>query len=152
MARFAAGVPAPVIRHSLRTFEGVEHRIEFVREIDGVRYINDSKGTNPDSTAFFDEVGTAFKEKTGADLDVQMVPWASAKEKFATAIAGGTTPDVAEVGNTWTAEFAEAGALVDLTSRVEGDGLNGDLHGSADYRANLISVITQRAVAKLTAG
>ena len=46
----AAGVPAPVIRHSLRTFEGVEHRIEFVREIDGVRYINDSKGTNPDST------------------------------------------------------------------------------------------------------
>ncbi|GAA3867751.1 sugar ABC transporter substrate-binding protein [Tessaracoccus defluvii] len=85
------------------------------------------EGTNPDSTAFFDEVGTAFKEKTGADLDVQMVPWASAKEKFATAIAGGTTPDVAEVGNTWTAEFAEAGALVDLTSRVEGDGLNGDL-------------------------
>ncbi len=47
---YAAGVPAPVIRHSLRTFEGVEHRIEFVRAVHGVRYINDSKGTNPDST------------------------------------------------------------------------------------------------------
>lgn len=46
----AMGVPAPVIRHSLRTFAGVEHRIEFVRELDGVRYINDSKGTNVDST------------------------------------------------------------------------------------------------------
>ena len=46
----AMGVPAPVIRHSLRTFPGVEHRIEFVRELDGVRYINDSKGTNVDST------------------------------------------------------------------------------------------------------
>ena len=46
----AAGVPAPVIRHSLRTFKGVEHRIELVRELDGVRYINDSKGTNVDST------------------------------------------------------------------------------------------------------
>ena len=34
----------------LRTFPGVEHRIEFVREVDGVKYINDSKGTNPDST------------------------------------------------------------------------------------------------------
>ena len=44
------GVPAPVIRHTLRTFQGVEHRIEFVRELDGVRFINDSKGTNVDST------------------------------------------------------------------------------------------------------
>lgn len=44
------GVPAPVIRHTLRSFAGVEHRIEFVRELDGVRYINDSKGTNVDST------------------------------------------------------------------------------------------------------
>lgn len=46
----AMDVPGPVIRHSLRTFKGVEHRIEFVRELDGVRYINDSKGTNVDST------------------------------------------------------------------------------------------------------
>ena len=46
----AAGIPAPVIRHTLRTFKGVEHRIEFVRELDGIRFINDSKGTNVDST------------------------------------------------------------------------------------------------------
>lgn len=46
----AAGVPAPVIRHSLRTFRGVEHRIESVRILDGVEYFNDSKGTNVDST------------------------------------------------------------------------------------------------------
>ncbi|MBQ8653541.1 MAG: UDP-N-acetylmuramoyl-L-alanine--D-glutamate ligase [Clostridia bacterium] len=46
----AMGVPAPVIRHTLKTFRGVEHRIEFVRELDGVRYVNDSKGTNVDST------------------------------------------------------------------------------------------------------
>ena len=46
----AMGVPIPVIRHSLRTFRGVEHRIETVRELDGIRYINDSKGTNVDST------------------------------------------------------------------------------------------------------
>ena len=46
----AMNVPAPVIRHSLKTFRGVEHRIESVRELDGVEYINDSKGTNVDST------------------------------------------------------------------------------------------------------
>ncbi len=44
------GVPIPVIRHSLRTFRGVEHRIESVRVLDGVEYFNDSKGTNVDST------------------------------------------------------------------------------------------------------
>lgn len=49
-AAICAGVPAPVIRHTLRTFRGVEHRIETVRTLDGVKYINDSKGTNPDST------------------------------------------------------------------------------------------------------
>ena len=49
-AAAAMGVPIPVIRHSLKTFRGVEHRIESVRTLDGVEYINDSKGTNVDST------------------------------------------------------------------------------------------------------
>jgi UDP-N-acetylmuramoylalanine--D-glutamate ligase len=44
------GIPESVIRDTLMTFPGVEHRIEFVRELDGIRYINDSKGTNPDAT------------------------------------------------------------------------------------------------------
>ncbi len=44
------GVPAAVIRHTLQSFTGVEHRIEKVRVLDGVTYINDSKGTNVDST------------------------------------------------------------------------------------------------------
>jgi UDP-N-acetylmuramoylalanine--D-glutamate ligase len=43
-------IPEGVIRKTLREFPGVEHRIEFVREAGGIRYINDSKGTNPDST------------------------------------------------------------------------------------------------------
>ena len=46
----ACSVSADVIAHTFRTFTGVEHRIEFVRELEGVRYINDSKGTNVDST------------------------------------------------------------------------------------------------------
>ncbi len=41
------GMDIEAIRNVLRSFAGVEHRIEFVGEFDGVRYYNDSKGTNP---------------------------------------------------------------------------------------------------------
>ena len=44
------GVPPAVIRHTLQSFTGVEHRIEKVRVYEGITYINDSKGTNVDST------------------------------------------------------------------------------------------------------
>ncbi|NPV91488.1 MAG: UDP-N-acetylmuramoyl-L-alanine--D-glutamate ligase [Firmicutes bacterium] len=46
----ALGVPADSLARTLREFPGVAHRLERVAEIDGVLYINDSKGTNPDST------------------------------------------------------------------------------------------------------
>lgn len=46
----AMGISPEAVCTALTTFPGVEHRIEFVRELDGVAYINDSKGTNPAST------------------------------------------------------------------------------------------------------
>ncbi len=45
----AMGVPLEKIQKVLRTFTAVEHRIEFVLERAGVKYYNDSKGTNPDA-------------------------------------------------------------------------------------------------------
>ena len=44
------GIEPEVIAHTLKTFKGVEHRIEFVKTVNGVSFINDSKGTNPDAT------------------------------------------------------------------------------------------------------
>ena len=43
------GVPMETVRETIRTFKAVEHRIEYVRTVDGVDYYNDSKGTNPDA-------------------------------------------------------------------------------------------------------
>lgn len=46
-----AGVEAQVIRQAVAGFHAVEHRLEFVRDLNGVRYFNDSKATNVDATA-----------------------------------------------------------------------------------------------------
>jgi UDP-N-acetylmuramoylalanine--D-glutamate ligase len=46
VAALAAGIEDDAIAEALRTFEGVPHRIELVRERRGVRYVNDSKATN----------------------------------------------------------------------------------------------------------
>jgi UDP-N-acetylmuramoylalanine--D-glutamate ligase len=49
VAAQAAGIPDDAIASALASFAGVPHRLELVRELDGVRWVNDSKATNPDA-------------------------------------------------------------------------------------------------------
>ncbi len=49
LAARSCGIPAASIRATLRNFKGVEHRLEFVRQLEGVTFVNDSKATNVDS-------------------------------------------------------------------------------------------------------
>ena len=49
LAALLAKVSEETIAEVLRSFQGIEHRLEFVREVEGVRYINDSKATNVDA-------------------------------------------------------------------------------------------------------
>lgn len=44
------GIQPAVIAETLKTFKGVEHRLEFAGEKNGVRFVNDSKATNPDAS------------------------------------------------------------------------------------------------------
>ncbi|MGH9589663.1 MAG: UDP-N-acetylmuramoyl-L-alanine--D-glutamate ligase [Terracidiphilus sp.] len=46
-----AGVTADAVRKAIESFEGVEHRLEYVATINGVQFYNDSKATNVDATA-----------------------------------------------------------------------------------------------------
>jgi UDP-N-acetylmuramoylalanine--D-glutamate ligase len=59
-----AGCPREAVRRALREFPGLEHRLEFVREVRGVRYVNDSKGTN---------VGAVMKSLEGFAAPVVLI-------------------------------------------------------------------------------
>ncbi|MCG8371958.1 MAG: UDP-N-acetylmuramoyl-L-alanine--D-glutamate ligase [Balneolales bacterium] len=52
LAARASEIKNEAIRESLRSFTGVEHRLELVRKVDGVKYINDSKATNVNAVWF----------------------------------------------------------------------------------------------------
>ena len=47
---YFAGIDVSVIAKALTSFGGVAHRLEFSGEVNGVRFVNDSKGTNPDAS------------------------------------------------------------------------------------------------------
>jgi multiple sugar transport system substrate-binding protein len=60
----------------------------------------------------------AFEQRTGIKVEVQQIPWTAAHEKLLTAYVGESTPDVAQVGNTWIPEFEAINAIDDLSARA----------------------------------
>ena len=71
------GVPMKKILSVCKKFKPVEHRIEFVRERNGVRYYNDSKGTNPDAAikALLAMPGPVVLIGGGYDKDIPFDDW-----------------------------------------------------------------------------
>ena len=78
---YKMGVSLPQIQEGIRNFAGVEHRIEFVKEVQGVKYYNDSKGTNAEATvvalkAFKHPVillAGGYDKKTGFDALIPLL-------------------------------------------------------------------------------
>ncbi|KOR76216.1 sugar ABC transporter substrate-binding protein [Paenibacillus solani] len=61
-----------------------------------------------------------YEEKNpGVKVNVQSIPWGSAHDKLLTAVASKSGPDVVQMGTTWIPEFAQAGALLDLTPYLD---------------------------------
>ncbi|MFI5370718.1 MAG: sugar ABC transporter substrate-binding protein [Candidatus Eisenbacteria bacterium] len=65
-------------------------------------------------------------EHPGVHVIVQQIPWGAAHEKLLTAHVGGSTPDVAQLGNTWVPEFVALHAIEPLDSRVAGSTVVGE--------------------------
>ena len=126
-----AGVDSQTIRGAVKAFHAVEHRLEFVREIGGVRWFNDSKATNVDATAKAVEAfpGGIYLILGGKDKDSDystlapllrervraVITIGSAAEKIETQLAGVVKIERAgamERAVAWAQQQARAGDVV----------------------------------------
>ncbi|WP_214412960.1 extracellular solute-binding protein [Sphaerisporangium fuscum] len=68
---------------------------------------------------YMGDLDAKFKEQTGADVNVQWIPWPDAQKKWTAALAGGEGPDVTEFGNDQVAAWVAQDALADITDLVK---------------------------------
>src|SRR6185295_4070992 len=81
-AGLACGAAPDAMRETIRRFEPVEHRLEFVADVAGVKFYNDSKATSVDATvkaleAFADEAGKIVLILGGRGKKAPYAPLAS---------------------------------------------------------------------------
>jgi UDP-N-acetylmuramoylalanine--D-glutamate ligase len=113
-AGLACGAPPESMRETLKRFEPVEHRLEFVSELDGVKFYNDSKATSVDATlkaleAFVDEPGKIILILGGRGKKAPYLPLAPLvrnKARKLILIGEDAQTIAAELGEFATTEFA----------------------------------------------
>jgi UDP-N-acetylmuramoylalanine--D-glutamate ligase len=122
-------VDLSAIRDAIRTFPGVEHRIEFVAEIDGVKFYNDSKATNIDSTAKALESfgGNVVLILGGRDKGSDYTKLASLiAEKVREVVLIGEASDKIEVQLSGIRPITRAGSMADALAKSISASMPGD--------------------------
>jgi UDP-N-acetylmuramoylalanine--D-glutamate ligase len=97
----AAEIPLERIAEAVRTFKGVEHRLELVGSFGGVRWYNDSKATNPDSTlkalSAFSEPMVLIAGGRNKGIDLEPLARAIAGRVAALVVIGETGDELARL-------------------------------------------------------
>jgi UDP-N-acetylmuramoylalanine--D-glutamate ligase len=137
LAAFAAGLACGAgpdsMRETVRRFQPVEHRLEFVSEVDGVRFFNDSKATSVDATlkaleAFADESGMIVLILGGLGKHAPYSPLAPLIEKkVRQLILIGDDADNIERELASTAQIQRATDMTDAVDRGFKAALSGDV-------------------------
>jgi UDP-N-acetylmuramoylalanine--D-glutamate ligase len=125
-----AGAKADAIAKGVRTFAGVEHRLEFVTEINGVRYYNDSKATNVDATlkALDSFAGRILIILGGKDKDSDYtVLQPVLRKKAVLALLIGTAAEKIEKQITGSVALERAGTLEHAVERASQSAKPGDI-------------------------
>ncbi|MEP6568465.1 MAG: UDP-N-acetylmuramoyl-L-alanine--D-glutamate ligase [Acidobacteriota bacterium] len=120
-AGLACGVAPASMRETIRNFQPVEHRLEFVAEIGGVKFYNDSKATSVDATvkaleSFVDEAGKIVLILGGRGKKAPYAPLASlVRERVRRLLLLGEDADTIE---SELGEFAPSERAEDMTAAV----------------------------------
>ena len=77
-------------------------------------------GVMGDSGTNFKKLVAPFTKSTGIAVKVVAIPWGNVSQKLTTAVASGSGPDVVQVGLSALRTFADAGALMDLSTKLSG--------------------------------
>jgi UDP-N-acetylmuramoylalanine--D-glutamate ligase len=132
-AGIAAGASIESMRETVRQFNPVEHRLEFVDEIDGVRFYNDSKATSVDATlkaleAFADDAGQVVLILGGKGKKAPYAPLARlVRDKVRKMILIGADAETiaSELGE--QAPFERAGDMKDAVTKSFAAAEKGDV-------------------------
>jgi UDP-N-acetylmuramoylalanine--D-glutamate ligase len=131
-AGLACGASPESMRETVRNFKGVEHRIEFVAEIDGVKFYNDSKATSVDATLKALEAMSEGQGKTvlilgGRGKNAPYTPLADLIEKSVRSLVLiGEDADNIESQLKNSAEIIRADSMQDAVARSVQSAKNGD--------------------------
>ncbi|MBR5228794.1 MAG: UDP-N-acetylmuramoyl-L-alanine--D-glutamate ligase [Firmicutes bacterium] len=117
---YFAGIGVDVIASSLKSFGGVEHRIEDCGTVNGVKYINDSKGTNPDAAikaviSFENVILIAGGYDKGASYDEFIASFEGRVKELV--LMGATAPKIREAAE--KAGFKNIHMVKDMKDAVE---------------------------------
>jgi UDP-N-acetylmuramoylalanine--D-glutamate ligase len=119
-----AGVSRAVIQQVLERFPGLEHRLEFIREKDGARYYNDSKGTN---------VGAVVKSLASFSAPVILLAGGIDKGGDYGVLAGEIRQKVRRLILFGAAKKVMAGALGHLTETVIVEDIQSAVRDAAEH-------------------
>jgi UDP-N-acetylmuramoylalanine--D-glutamate ligase len=125
-----AGAPLGKIREAITTFAGVEHRLEFVREMRGVVWYNDSKATNVDATlkAIAAFPGSLWVILGGKDKDTDYSPLRPPlKEKAHAALLIGAAAAKIEDQLRGSVELVSCGTLAGAIEEAQRRARAGDI-------------------------
>lgn len=79
-----------------------------------------------------------FQRRSGMRVDAQQIPWTAAHEKILTAFVGESSPDLAQVGNTWIPELAAIGAIEPLGPYLRGSQVRQDDYFPGIWDTNVV--------------
>jgi UDP-N-acetylmuramoylalanine--D-glutamate ligase len=146
------GVPTDGIAGAVAAFAGVEHRLETVVVIDGVRYVNDSQGTQPDAVVAalraFDPPIVLIAGGRDKDVDLTDLPPVVVDRAVAAVLIGESGPDLARRFQTAGLSIVEhAGSMDEAVERADALARASLTGGGADVTDRIATVLLSPSAA-----